>query len=631
MKLSAKSLLFAELLILIVGIGIYLVRSLHYAYTLNSILDEGAYLYKGYLFAQGVYKPFQDYGPWTNKAPLAFLIPGYIQLWFGPGLLVGRYFSIFAGVLMLVGLWVAARRLGGKVWAALIVCIMALSTSVSDYSQGTSQVLVACILVWTFALILGEDRPLWQLVFGSILSVMAVLTRQNMAPIIPLVVLFIFWQHGKKAGWWALFASTLVFVLIHLLYWPNIMQIWSPWLPRSLTSVLGSFQVSGSRGPGLVIEFTDRLNAFSRGIQSHFVVLGSWLAIMLMWPKKNDWKSDSLFRASIFLIVVYAILLILHGWASLYMEYCNYCFPIYLSFFNVAGLLITVLLFSSQLQFSSFGKVTLTVILIVFVGFLGLSFYDRIGDWLLANIQLPRLNRFLSGGALFPGVPLGGLLTDRFAISTVVQRRYASFGAGILAAVLFISILWISYQFLVRKEFKETYPFMYSLLIGFILLGTFSPILLNKIKIPSGRQACVPNLLASYEEAGRTLGELIPAQSRVYWYASGDHLALLLYTKDLKIFPAQLNGGNNYMLSGQTEQIARLGYWNPELEQEWRQSAEYFLIWSPARGEDLPYRTSALHTDLHAYLNTEEFERIKFSPRRLLQCGQNMVVYRRRP
>ena len=45
---------------------------------------------------------------------------------------------------------------------------------------------------------LGEDRPLWQIILGSILAALAVLTRQNMAPVLPLLVLYIFWQHGKS-------------------------------------------------------------------------------------------------------------------------------------------------------------------------------------------------------------------------------------------------------------------------------------------------------------------------------------------------------------------------------------------------------------------------------------------------
>ena len=98
-----------------------------YAHTQDSVLDEGLYLLKGYLFATGKYKPFQPYGPFTNKIPLAFLIPGYIQALFNPGLRTGRYFAIFLAVIFLVGVWIVAWRLGGKWWGVGAVFMIALT------------------------------------------------------------------------------------------------------------------------------------------------------------------------------------------------------------------------------------------------------------------------------------------------------------------------------------------------------------------------------------------------------------------------------------------------------------------------------------------------------------------------
>src|SRR5689334_8783119 len=125
------------------GVIFYVSQSWYFANALDSIGDEGSYLYKGYMFARGDYYPFQDYTFWTNKAPLAFLIPGYIQLWFGPGLREARYFAILLSILMLVGIWIVARRLGGKIWGAVAVWVFALSfAQVSVYSEAVSQGLV---------------------------------------------------------------------------------------------------------------------------------------------------------------------------------------------------------------------------------------------------------------------------------------------------------------------------------------------------------------------------------------------------------------------------------------------------------------------------------------------------------
>ena len=87
----------AEALAIMGGI-LYAAQSWAYARTQLSILDEGAYLLKGYLFATGKYTPFQEYGPWSNHMPFSFLIPGYAQVIFGPGLRTGRYFAIALGL-----------------------------------------------------------------------------------------------------------------------------------------------------------------------------------------------------------------------------------------------------------------------------------------------------------------------------------------------------------------------------------------------------------------------------------------------------------------------------------------------------------------------------------------------------
>jgi hypothetical protein len=73
---------------------VYIFHAVLIAHTKTSFLDEGLYLYKGYLFVNGTQTPFADYGVWTNHAILSFLIPGYIQKLFGPGLETGRYFLI---------------------------------------------------------------------------------------------------------------------------------------------------------------------------------------------------------------------------------------------------------------------------------------------------------------------------------------------------------------------------------------------------------------------------------------------------------------------------------------------------------------------------------------------------------
>ena len=126
-------------LLSIAGLALYAMQLWTFAHSQLSVLDEGLYLYKGWLFASGRYNPFQDYGAWTNQMPLAFLIPGWVQLLFGVGLRTGRMLAILLGLLMLIGLWLTARRLGGAWVAAGCVMVMALNPAAERmYALATS-------------------------------------------------------------------------------------------------------------------------------------------------------------------------------------------------------------------------------------------------------------------------------------------------------------------------------------------------------------------------------------------------------------------------------------------------------------------------------------------------------------
>src|SRR5215212_3135295 len=354
--------------ITLIGFVFYIAQSWYFANSLDSIGDEGAYLYKGYMFARGLYHPFQEYTFWTNKAPLAFLIPGYIQLWFGPGLVVARYFAIFVSVLMLIGVWITARRLGGKGWAAVAVWAFALTLAqVSVYSEAVSQGLVACLLAWMFVLTLGGDRPLWQLLLGSALSILVVMTRQNMAVVPAFLVLYIFWQYGHRAGWWSLATCAIFFIGFHVYYWPGILQIWAPWLPRSLTPFLDDYRISA---PLAGTEFTfdastlSRFQSFATGVHDHFFVFCGSLSAVILWPERDAWKSSSRFRMAIFLGATFFLLFLMHTWASLPTDFCVHCFSAYQAFYTTAGFFFILIVFSNGINPSKWRFAILLVALL---------------------------------------------------------------------------------------------------------------------------------------------------------------------------------------------------------------------------------------------------------------------------
>ena len=600
--------------ITVLGLIVYISKSWYFVNSLDSIGDEGAYLYKGYMFARGVFHPFQEYAFWTNKAPLAFLIPGYIQLWFGSGLGVGRYFAMVVGVFMLMGVWITARRLGGKGWAAVAVWVFALSdANIAFYSEAISQVLVACMLAWMFALVLGEHRHLWQLVVGSGLSALVVMTRQNMVVVSPLLVAYIFWQHGRKAGWWALITSAVLFIGFHAVYWPGIMQLWSPWLPRSLTPFLDYFRDYSV--PALTFDHIygiSRLQSFAAGVQNHFIILSGTVSALILWPKRNSWKSENQFKMAILLAVMFITLFLMHTWASIFSSYCVYCFSGYVAFFNVTGLFLILIVFSNPINDSIYHRFVLIINLLVIMSLLGLHYYKEWSDWFLNNIQILRVNRIFTDGR-FSFASLRDILTYIFDLSPQIQKRVAASVGGLMIGLILILLAWAFHRFFLQKNWHGRIALTNTLLASFLIFGA---VFHATIRHNGGR--CPMNYLSYYEKAGRSLADLVPPDTLVYWRGSGRHLAFMLYMDDVRIFPPQIHAGAGYT-SGDPDRLLKFGQFNEELDKQWRESADIIIVWNE-------YMTA----EFREFLKQPKYEQVRFDMGELAQCEDALFVFRRK-
>ena len=337
----------AEVIAFLGGL-LYLFQAIKFATMQVSILDEGAYLYKGYLFATGQTSPFQDYGAWGNHMPFSFLIPGYVQTIFGPGLRTGRYFSIAVALMMLLGLWIVSRRFGGRWWAMGAVWAVALTPFYSRvYSGAYSQVLIACLFVWILVLILNERLILWQICLGSALAGISVLTRMNMVFVLPLLIVFIFWQHGKRAGLLASTAAILTLIIGHAIFWPGIIRLWASWLPPSMTPFLDAWRVieTGISYWDPKISFDQRVQSFWWAVRSNFIALVGLFGLGILVFQSKSWINDFYRRSAIYLSIQLTLLVAAHAWASLGKNYCVFCFQIYLTFFAPVVFLLIIIVF----------------------------------------------------------------------------------------------------------------------------------------------------------------------------------------------------------------------------------------------------------------------------------------------
>ena len=340
------------------GFLLYAYLSWHMSRRLATlILDESMYVYKGYLFSIGKYVPYQDYGPSTNHMPLAFMIPGMVQAWFGPGLATARAFAFFTGLVMLAGLWLAFYRLGGSWWAAGVVWLYVLSPYWQEiFSQGLTQGIVNAFLAWSFVLLIGKERRTWQLILAVILGVLATLTRINIAPVVALMVVYIFWQHGWKKGGWVVLAGALVGVGVLALFWPGVLKFISGWLPEDVFGFVEPFRSPWSQqhlpdgfsyfplsawwGDRTTLQWS-AFSAVYETINVNFIPVLAAAGTLLFWPKNEDWPSKYRMRLSIFLSVTWWLMAVMHTWVALSGTSCRFfCMSGYYSFFNILALLL---------------------------------------------------------------------------------------------------------------------------------------------------------------------------------------------------------------------------------------------------------------------------------------------------
>jgi len=557
----------------LLGIILYAYQSYIYAHRIPSTLDEGNYLYKGLLFLTGKYFPFQDYGVWTNKMPFSFFIPGLSQL-IDPGLRSGRYFAILLGVLMLVGLWITGRRLGGYWWAAFVVMWFAVNPIIIKmYSQMLSEGLIAFLLAWVFVFSLGQNQKTWQTILGTLLAALLILSRQNMLPLIIIILCYYLWEHGWKNALINTIVFLVAFLIVHIVFWPGILQLWIVWIPKNLSPYLDSFRLTlgGTSVWNPQVSLFNKLFVFWEGTRHHLIPLLGTLVAWIFWPKKGDWKSPSHYRMAIILSVLFAVMVISHAWASIDQEYCVFCYSLYLSFFTHTGLLIIVLVYPSLRKDAGFFRQALALILTLIIAS-GVAFggHQDVANFLM-NIQVPRMQnmRFLPGTT-----EVWRFLANKFGYSMDTLKVWIPVAAGLLLGLSIVLLMGIiSYTSRRKKIFYPGigYLSMITLLLAGLIL-TPTPALGGGNK----EQEC-GDVIRSYEDAGNLLRTLIPKGALVYWYG-GLSPVPLLYLPDVRIFPPQLNDGYSFRNGGDPEQLERNGYWNESLSDQWMLEADYVLL-----------------------------------------------------
>lgn len=570
---------FADWLTLIAGL-VYAAQSIAYVFTSRSMLDEGLYLVKGWYFATGQYTPFQDYGALTNHMPLAFLIPGYVLKWFGASLLTGRGYAVILGLIAFIATCALARRLGGQWWAAFVAWALALNVAqVRIDSLALSQVLIAALAALMLLITLRRELSVpWTAVAGVLAGVL-VLVRINMLPLVGLWLLYIWWQHGGKAFAAGLMGFAAIFLLIHAMYWPNILRLWAYWIPQGLIPALEPFYTPWDKYTGIQITPNwawltnlddttwDPIISFWQGMRFNFVVLVGVMTNLLLWPRRKAWPDAFTFRAAIFLNIAFAVLLLVHMWAALGGQSCTeFCFSGYIAFFSGIGLtaiVVTAPYWRRDLHGAH--QAAIAAVLLILGAGIGFGAADKIGKF-LAELSVPSL----SGGV----VELWGYFENKFGVSYRDTRKIIPALAGLAAGAGFLLLGWLAARWKPAKSFSMVgRSMLIFLVVGFLLAPT--PLL----SLGDETLQCGGNLIAAYDHVGKELSGLIHPGERLY-YRGPNSPAILLYLPAVQIYPAQLNNVFSFSTQEGTDAdtLQRFGYWNQQLKEQWMHEADVVLI-----------------------------------------------------
>ncbi|HET7010041.1 MAG TPA: hypothetical protein VFI11_04635 [Anaerolineales bacterium] len=559
--------------IALAGIAAFGFLSYGHVHSQVSVIDEGLYLVKGHLFTQGLYRPFQDFGPLTNHMPLAFLIPGWIQMVWGEGIRTGRSYALLLGVLMMVLLWQICRRQGSPGWSAACVWAVSLNASlVKIFSQAISQVLVISLIMAMLYFGLGGRRKLWEIAIASALGGVLWMTRINMLPVLPLLVVYLWLSHGRRVGLLAATAGGGVVLLGHAIYWPGILKLWAKWLPRGLTPFLDSFRDSagGVEAWQVRISSAQGWQVVTDSFRKHFLPLvgAIWAALWVPTEERSP-EDRQRVRDALFLGSLIVVLTVIHGYATLGLTYCPYCLMNYLAFFSPVGLVLLAMAGAHWLPKLSAPRQVASLALLILIAIVaGPTLDGRLSDSIL-SIEVPRISRT----ALRPGIiELGDLVNSSLGLSRIESGRWLTLGLVLAVAVCVAAIVVASVG---RWQPKVALRWRKGAAAG--LVGLLMATATIRFGHSYRSYDCGRDVIGSQEAAGNYLRTKVTAGALVYWGAEQSPVPLL-YLDRVRIFPPQLNGIYTFRHGGDPGELHRFGYWNQALAEDWLAQADYVLV-----------------------------------------------------
>ncbi len=191
----------------------------------------------------------------------------------------------------------------------------------------------------------------------------------------------------------------------------------------------------------------------------------------------------------------------------------------------------------------------------------------------LADIHIPLV---LTGTFRSGTIPIWGILENGLGIAITTTRWILPTLLGFIAGLSIVLVGALIIRFDRKKSLDFRYHFSPIVLGTLIILGVlFSPS--RMLSALDQGERCDQDVLASIEDSGNHLDQLLPANSLIYWNG-GPSAVPLLYILDTHFFPAQLNDVYTFRQGGDPDILEKYGLWNAALSERWVDEADSVIF-----------------------------------------------------
>jgi hypothetical protein len=393
--------------------------------------------------------------------------------------------------------------------------------------------------------------------------------------VIPVLVAYCFWQHGRKNGWIVLGVFFLVLAAGHLLFWPDILYLWERQIPSPRKmEVISTLLDSGAR-----IALSSRIHSLGIAVRTFFFPLLVLALTVFFWKKKSRWEKPWQFKAALFLCSTLIVLILTHVYASTMQNYCVYCATSYFAFFvPICVLLLPLIAPMMPTKMRLGANLGSAALLLASTTLIGFSYFEQVG-YSLMNFQVPRLKE---GRVISGTVALWQVLANKFDLGYDSLRMILPAGVGLVVGILLLIIFFVFQFFANRKQTAIRYGNfgIPMLIIGFL----FTPLL----SWPTQESFSNTNVPRLYQQVGQRLASVIVPGDKVF--LDGNIASVpLLFAPKIELLPGQVNFVFSYSESGDSDSILRKGLWNDELANNWRKQSDLFIFGGEQIGQWYDY------------------------------------------